>query len=246
MKKITTLLFICIFISSCAPKLYDVPLVRRIQNNPEKNTIIVKEIGESILIKTEEDYQKEAVKITKRPENIRINTVNFPYTLGTVLPLASETKGYFLYYDKKGIIETDGYTYSKYTGYVKTERKTIIGVAKSKKDINEVLPFIATQEGGFGGFYPKYVKDFEVEETDYSDINCDNCFKAELVYNGKSKNQIKIIYREYIENMARPAFTQELQYDLSESNIVGFKGARIEILEATNTTITYKILNDFN
>jgi hypothetical protein len=45
--------------------------------------------------------------------------------------------------------------------------------------------------------------------------------------------------------MARPSFTQDLQYDLSEGNIVGFKGLRIEIIKAQNTKIEYKILSFF-
>mgnify|MGYP001043013533 CR=1 FL=1 len=54
------------------------------------------------------------------------------------------------------------------------------------------------------------------------------------------------MYREYINDMARPAFNQELQYDLNESNIIGFKGLRIEVILATNTKIEYKVLSSFN
>lgn len=82
------------------------------------------------------------------------------------------------------------------------------------------------------------------EEAIYRDFVPDT-YKKELVYNGRLENYIKVIYREYLNNWARPAFTQELQYDLNESNVIGFQGARIEILEATNTKITYKVLSHF-
>ena len=59
-------------------------------------------------------------------------------------------------------------------------------------------------------------------------------------------SNLKFIYREYINDMARPAFNQELQYDLNESNIIGFKGLRIEVIKATNTNIQYKVLSSFN
>src|ERR1700674_5426084 len=36
----------------------------------------------------------------------------------------------------------------------------------------------------------------------------------ELIYGGVAGNTIKVTYREYGNNMARPAFSQELQYDL--------------------------------
>ena len=37
--------------------------------------------------------------------------------------------------------------------------------------------------------------------------------------------------------MARPAFDQEVTYDLREGSMIGFKGARVEILEATNMNV---------
>ncbi len=71
-------------------------------------------------------------------------------------------------------------------------------------------------------------------------------FKQEFIYNGKVNESIKFIYREYVDNYARPAFTQELQYDLSESSTVGFRGLRIDVMDASNTNIKYKIVNYFN
>lgn len=66
-------------------------------------------------------------------------------------------------------------------------------------------------------------------------------FKQELIYNGKSNNVVKISYREFVNDLARPSFTQDIVYDLTESNIIGFKGMTIEVIEATNTSIKYKI-----
>jgi|TARA_B100001059_G_C17802131_1_gene566812 hypothetical protein len=70
-------------------------------------------------------------------------------------------------------------------------------------------------------------------------------FKQELIYNGKSKDTVKFMYREFSKDFARPSFSQEVNYDLTESNVIGFKGARIEILNATNTKIEYKALKSF-
>jgi hypothetical protein len=76
--------------------------------------------------------------------------------------------------------------------------------------------------------------------------DCSNCFKQEFIFNGKVGNNLKFVYREYINDMAKPAFNQDLQYDLNESNVVGFKGLRLEIIKATNTNIEYKILSSFS
>jgi len=67
-------------------------------------------------------------------------------------------------------------------------------------------------------------------------------FKQELVYTGVSKNVITIVYREYINDFARAAFSTELKYDLGEGDTIGYKGARFQILKASNVGIDYKVL----
>ncbi|WP_348694699.1 hypothetical protein [Duganella fentianensis] len=68
-------------------------------------------------------------------------------------------------------------------------------------------------------------------------------FRRELVYSGISQNTVTFVYREFKDALARPAFSQELKYDLTQGRIVGYKGARFEILEAGNTSVTYKVLS---
>lgn len=68
-------------------------------------------------------------------------------------------------------------------------------------------------------------------------------FRRELVYSGVSQNTLTLMYREFKDNMARPAFTQELKYDISQNRVIGYKGARFEVVEAGNTMITYKVLS---
>ena len=70
-------------------------------------------------------------------------------------------------------------------------------------------------------------------------------FKQELIYNGRVDNYIKFLYRELFFGTARSPFNQEVQYDINDGNTIGFKGLRIEILEATNTKIKYRVLNSF-
>ena len=67
----------------------------------------------------------------------------------------------------------------------------------------------------------------------------------EFLYAGRVGDALKFIYREYKNNYARPAFTQEVQYDLSQSDEIGFKNLRLKVLEATNTNITYKVIQNF-
>ena len=70
-------------------------------------------------------------------------------------------------------------------------------------------------------------------------------FRQELIYGGYLGNFIKLTYREFSGDLIRPGFTQEAQYDISTNSIVGFKGVRIQIIEATNTRLRYKVLKSF-
>lgn len=67
-------------------------------------------------------------------------------------------------------------------------------------------------------------------------------FKRELVYGGVSQNTITVLYREFINDMARPAFSQELKYDLSKGDVIGYRGARFQVVNVTNTGIKYRVL----
>lgn len=73
-------------------------------------------------------------------------------------------------------------------------------------------------------------------------------FKYEALYQGKKGSSIKISFREFKNDMARPAFTQDIDYELEKdgTTFIGFKGLRIQVLKATNMDITYKVIKDYN
>ncbi|WP_157084893.1 hypothetical protein [Hydrogenophaga palleronii] len=84
----------------------------------------------------------------------------------------------------------------------------------------------------------------KVAPEDYIDIRLPQ-FRQELIYNGKVGNNVKFLYRELTSGYMRAPFTQEIQYDLSEGSVIGFKGARLEIISSTNRSIEYRVLNSF-
>lgn len=69
-------------------------------------------------------------------------------------------------------------------------------------------------------------------------------FKVELLYEGISGNVANITYREFAENMIRPAFQQDLKYTLARPDEeISFRGARIVVHSATNSRIDYTVLS---
>jgi hypothetical protein len=71
-------------------------------------------------------------------------------------------------------------------------------------------------------------------------------FKYELVYQGIDDDTVRIAYREYSENLARPAFHQDLTYTLDEGDTqVSFKGVRLVIHSASNNDVEYTVSSGF-
>jgi hypothetical protein len=66
--------------------------------------------------------------------------------------------------------------------------------------------------------------------------------KKELIYNGKSKTNVKFLYREFVDALQEPKMQQDVQYDLLESNTINFQGFTVEVIEATNSLIKFKVV----
>ena len=76
-------------------------------------------------------------------------------------------------------------------------------------------------------------------------ISVENSLQRTIEYAGKSGSQLKFFYSEFQQGMARDAFNREFEIDISEGNTIAYKGAVLEIIEATNSTITYKVVRHF-
>ena len=72
-----------------------------------------------------------------------------------------------------------------------------------------------------------------------------NSFQQSWEYAGRSGDILKFAYSEFTDKFARQAFSREFQIDLSEGNIAAYKGAIVEIVDATNVQITYKVIRNF-
>jgi len=69
--------------------------------------------------------------------------------------------------------------------------------------------------------------------------------QQELIYNGRHDDTIKFLYRELSSEFVKKFFSQDVLFDLTKSNIIEFKGVRIEIIEASDNYLEYKVLSSF-
>lgn len=67
--------------------------------------------------------------------------------------------------------------------------------------------------------------------------------KKELIYQGKQENTLRFRYREYINDIVRPAFDQTVEYNLDKDSMVTFRGMRILVEKADNQEISYTIVS---
>lgn len=69
-------------------------------------------------------------------------------------------------------------------------------------------------------------------------------FKIQIIYAGLDGDNFKVTYREFKNDLARPAFNQDIVYNLNKSKTIRYKNFRIEILKASNEEINYVVLED--
>lgn len=66
----------------------------------------------------------------------------------------------------------------------------------------------------------------------------------EVIYSGISDTAMQFTYREFTpDNMARPAFFQDLTYSLGSKSL-RFRGFKIQVLSASNESIRFIVEED--
>lgn len=72
--------------------------------------------------------------------------------------------------------------------------------------------------------------------------------RTELLYQGLDRGAVRLSFREFVNELARPAFTQESTYTLEpggRSTTISLRRARIETLSASNNEIRYRVIAAF-
>lgn len=70
-------------------------------------------------------------------------------------------------------------------------------------------------------------------------------FQQTLIYNGSVGPKLNISYREFTNGSARNSFSNNVEYDMSKSKVINYKGAQIEVIEYDNSSIKFKVLKHF-
>jgi|TARA_B110000902_G_C14181323_1_gene540644 hypothetical protein len=100
----------------------------------------------------------------------------------------------------------------------------------------------------YNGFASSCVKKLSENDVKMGEtfVYNENSFQQTIAYEGKSGNILKFNYAEFTDGFAREAFSREFQVDLTEGSIAAYKGAIIEVIEANNMQIKYKVIRNFS
>jgi hypothetical protein len=213
-------------LAGCAAPLSVAPRTTTLIKLPSLNVETEAEIGQS-MITTAKKAETPAIEITNE-----VSHSDGRWTLSIspgVLPMfASNDNGSFYRVQGAVVLTTLGIRQPNSIGGI------YIPSDKSKPtEVFWIGPYGTPVNSAHAGI--------EFKKTTFEQWDKES-FKRELVYSGVSQNTISILYREFLNDMARPAFSQDLKYDLSQGNAIGYKGARFEVIKANNTAIVYKVL----
>lgn len=213
--KIFTFFFLWIILSSCA--YTKAPAQYKEETLIELNKETNRDIGES-MVTYQRGYFSKAIVITKGATALKDHSTR-KIDVGEVFVHGS-SRGKMEYYFPVPI--------------------TTYGIALDR-ETNVAKLYIVD---GMGWNARNFDEPIKYEITERPDKAYDS-FRQEFIYNGKSNNTLKFTYREFSNDFARPAYSQDLQYDLNESSEIGVKGMRLTVLRATNTNIFYTVKNGF-
>jgi putative lipoic acid-binding regulatory protein len=134
----------------------------------------------------------------------------------------------------------------KVAASVPAERATIISMGISQPAVGAVVLVDSDNDGLLdelhnSGYSGKVVPPVKVRWK--SDRDNTYGMKRELIYQGLDGDTLRLNYREFIDDLARPAFSQTTEYNISESSTLQFRGVTVDVHQADNETITYTVLS---
>ena len=230
--KIMTLFFTIIIATNCSMGNYIEPVA---QSNtkfikPTIGKINICSLGEPI-VTTGYGHSASVIKVNETEKQTGFYGTIFVYA--GIYELISSNEQYEYYYPtESGLISfvSDGYTHNEYNYQIRLSRNKEIAIIV---DTGSILD------------KDHFTKNLKYEKMDGFFIEKSDSFQQTMIYLGKNGNILIFSYREFSNNLIRDSFTTEITYDLFESNIIGFKNFKAEIIKATNSKLTYKIIATF-
>jgi hypothetical protein len=86
----------------------------------------------------------------------------------------------------------------------------------------------------------------KIDKRVSTSIAPDGGFRKELVFQGIDGRTLRVMYREFSNDLIRPAFSQDLTYPISGTSAeIVFQNVRIEVLETSGVSLKYVVRSGF-
>lgn len=220
MKKLLHLIVLCLSISiftGCATMKHNYILTSKNFDFPNTNTQTTVYIGEAMIIQDE--------LITAEFLQVNATYGGFCYIIPPGEYLKKGTDGKNIYFD----------TYSNF-GQVERHRlcDTFSGMYISLNNPNKICVITVL------GAYECYDATYSIIKKN---IPIQGNIQKTLFFSGKKDDAVLLMYIE--KRGIRTIHTHDTSYNIKTPSIVSYRGARIKIIEYTNESITYEMLNNF-
>lgn len=228
MLRLVTMLFATALVGACTTTQSLAPVLVSI-DRPGTNEIAVVELGSAVL-ETSRSVRYDGIILENRVAWLDLFKLRqFAIEPGRLV--AREADQGFTYYFSDQLSFWDPLTglTSRASG----------GICISKTDPKQVRAFTTSGSCGIQlDQWPRF------SATSVVDENATN-FRDELIYGGRSGSILRFVYREFSAGQPSPTLSMEFQIDLSEGRVFGFRGSRIEVLEAANSSLKYRVISPF-
>jgi hypothetical protein len=200
-------------------------------------------VGESIIVRKSYLYKEAEISDRAKASNDFHATAKIPLNKLLIYDGGKDEELLVL-----GTTEIKGVTYR------------IISIGRTSNDLP--VGMLATMDGkltgqgvwrnGYGSWGTATI-DFKIDrlDTQFTPVKSIEVDKSqqyenyEIVYTGKSGDNVTFVYREYTpEDLAKPAFYQNLTYNLAEGKVIQFRKLQMQVIEANNEQIKLKVLSD--
>lgn len=138
-------------------------------------------------------------------------------------------------------VDADAYTPS-YVNFKSKKRENIYPVTV-KENKNGTFK-VCVSDIGFSKACKKNATSDELQMNP-AFISVDGSLQKTIEYIGVSDGVAKFIYSEFIDGLARDAFTRKFEVNLDQGKTAAWKGAVFEIIDVNNASITFKVIRHF-
>lgn len=225
-KLCSIILFVALFLSGCAQKVTFMS-EKKIGAIPSLNLERIVNVGDTLY--EEFDY-------TSTPTAQLVNKLNMSYYLGSIQ--MTETDNLIK------VMIGDSIQYcSQFKHYIDPLVGAYDTVCFKSNSQSNIFPEVRVPSIALGS-WSKLDQPLSYNET-FLNLSTKG-LKRELLYNGSYKGELKIQYREYFNDFARPAFYQDVSYEVKNGeNEIEIKGVKILFESQGNNKLKYKVVSGF-